>query len=271
MKYLKSIRIIFWMMTIIMFIGTVTSIGFYLFQDRIIFQGDTLNRDYAFIFDQPFEEFFIPTHDGKQLNALLFKTSRPSKGLILYFHGNADNLQRWGENAVDFTGQGYDILMTDYRGYGKSTGTPGENDFYSDALTVLKWSQSNLPFNRLVFYGRSLGSAVASQLATVYEPDLLVLETPFDEISGAMYIPFRFIVNSFPLKYRFPNHIFLTRVTCRKLIIHGNNDWVVPLSSALKLKPLLQKRDQFVIIDGGRHRNLRDFEGFHSALAEALQ
>jgi pimeloyl-ACP methyl ester carboxylesterase len=248
-----------------------TTAGFYLLQHRIIFQGEPLSKDYEFHFDPPFKEYSIPTADGEILNALLFRAGQPAKGLILYFHGNADNLQRWGMYAVDFTQLGYDVLMTDYRGYGKSTGTPTESAFYTDAETVLRWSESNLHYTKLVYYGRSLGSAVASNLAMENTPDLLILETPFDEISGAMYVPVKMVLSVFPLKYRFPNHIFLSKVGCKKVIIHGTDDWVVPLSSAMNLKRRLQPHDQFIIIEGGGHRNLRDFEAFHKALAEALQ
>lgn len=217
------------------------------------------------------EEYFIRTEDGEDLNALLFKTKLKSKGLILYFHGNADNLQRWGKYAVDFTKLGYDILMMDYRGYGKSTGKPTERDLYKDALTVFRWSEANLKYERLIFYGRSLGSAVASNLATAVTPDLLILETPFDELKGAVYEPIRPLLYFLPLHSNFPNKTFLPKVSCRKVIIHGTKDQVVPISSALRLKPLLQEGDQFEIIEGGSHRNLRDFESFHKVLAEALK
>jgi fermentation-respiration switch protein FrsA (DUF1100 family) len=217
------------------------------------------------------EEYFVKTQDGETLNVLLFKTKLNSKGLILYFHGNADNLQRWGQYAEDFTKLGYDILMMDYRGYGKSTGEPIENNLYKDALAVFHWSQTNLKPNRYIFYGRSLGSAVASNLATAVTPDLLILETPFDELKGAVYEPLKPLLYFLPLHSSFSNKIFLPKVKCQKVIIHGTNDQVVPLSSALRLKPLLGDGDQFVIIEGGSHRNLSDFESFHSALAGVLK
>ena len=194
-----------------------------------------------------------------------------SKGLILYFHGNADNLQRWGKYSGDFTRLGYDILMMDYRGYGKSTGYPSERELYIDALTVLRWSQINVAHTRLIIYGRSLGSAVASNLATAVTPDMLILETPFDELKGAIYEPLKPLLYFLPLHSKFSNKTFLQKVNCKKVIIHGTKDQVVPLSSALRLKPLLEEGDQFVIIEGGSHRNLRDFESFHVALAQALK
>lgn len=239
-------------------------VGFYVNQDKFIFQSETLPQDYKFTFDKKFTEYFIPTEDGHQLNALLFNTERPSvpKGLILYFHGNARNLKRWGEYATDFTSLGYDVLMVDYRGYGKSTGSPTEENLYNDAQIILKWSRTNFSYAHTIMYGRSLGAAVATHLATQSTPDLLILETPFDELTSVLY--------SFPSRYSFDNHTMLPEVKCRKIIIHGTKDRVVPLSSALRLKPLLYEEDKFVIIEGGGHNDLREFKEYHKVLEEVL-
>jgi len=239
-------------------------VGFYVNQDKFIFQSESLPQDYRFTFDKKFTEYFIPTEDGHQLNALLFNTERPSvsKGLILYFHGNARNLKRWGEYATDFTSLGYDVLMIDYRGYGKSTGSPTEENLYNDAQIILKWSRANFNYTHIIIYGRSLGAAVATHLATQSTPDLLILETPFDKLSSLLY--------SFPSRYTFANHAMLPEVKCRRIIIHGTEDGVVPLSSALRLKSLLHEHDKFVIIEGGGHNDLREFEEYHKVLEEVL-
>lgn len=243
---------------------------FYLFPEKFIFQPKTLAADHVFQFDQSFEEYFIQTPDGETLNALLFKSPTPSKGFILYFHGNAGNLQRWGNYAIDFTKLGYDILMVEYRGYGKSTGKPSEADFYSDAQLVLDWAKANIPFSRLIIYGRSLGSGVATQLAVKNTPDLLILETPFNELRGAINTPLQPLLFLFPARYHFPNDKNIPLLKCKKVIFHGTLDWVVPLSSALKLKPLLSRDDRFFVIEGGGHRNLNKFKAFQTGLAEVL-
>lgn len=246
-------------------------LGFYFFQDRIIFQPDKLAREYSFQFDFEFEEYFIEASDGVQLNALLFKTMQPSKGLIMYFHGNADNVQRWGKYAVDLTAQGYDVLMPEYRGYGKSGGKPSEQSFYTDAGIVLAWANENLKFEKIIFYGRSLGSGVASQLATQHNPDLLILETPFDNLHGVVYPPIKPLLWFLPLNATFSNDEYLKKIKCRKVIIHGTDDWVVPVSSALRLKPLLKDGDIFVIIEDGSHKDLRNFEEYHAVLSKVLR
>jgi pimeloyl-ACP methyl ester carboxylesterase len=236
------------------------------FQDKLVFQGRILPADHVFKFNQPFAEHSIKTQDGNTLSAILFPAEGDARGLILYFHGNAGNLQRWGEYAPDFTTLGYDILMVDYRGYGKSTGIPSEALLYDDALRVNQWSDS-IPHKKLVVYGRSLGAAVATNLAIKINPDLLVLETPFYELKDAVNGWLQPFVN---LKHEFPNYKFLPVVKCRKVILQGTKDAVVPFSSAIKLKPLLGPGDEFVVIDDGGHNNLTKFPLFHETLKRVL-
>ncbi|MEK7826436.1 MAG: alpha/beta fold hydrolase, partial [Thermodesulfobacteriota bacterium] len=89
-------------------------------QESLIFYPEILPPDYPFAFSQPFEEVNVPV-EAATLNALLFKAQN-AKGVVLYLHGNAGSLRSWGDVAGDFTSRGYDILIPDYRGFGKSTG-----------------------------------------------------------------------------------------------------------------------------------------------------
>src|SRR5690606_27747080 len=102
------------------------------FQESFIFLPSTLPQEYSFSFPTPFEELFLESEDGAVLNALHFKAENP-KGVILYFHGNAGDLSRWGEITQGFTKHSYDVLVMDYRTYGKSKGKLSEESLYSDA------------------------------------------------------------------------------------------------------------------------------------------
>ncbi len=263
---IKPKKIIGWTTGTLIALWLMVVVVTQLFQDKFIFQATRLSADHVFRFNQPFSEHFIKTPDNETLNALLFPAVENSKGLILYFHGNAGDLQRWGQYASDFTSLGYDILMIDYRGYGKSTGTPSEKLLYDDALTISKWADT-IPHSKLIIYGRSLGTGVATNLATKVNADLLVLETPFYELKDAVNVWLRPAVD---LKHEFPNYNFLTQVKCRKVIIQGTDDSVVPYSSAIKLKPLLGPADEFVVIEDGQHNNLTEFPVFHETLKRVL-
>jgi fermentation-respiration switch protein FrsA (DUF1100 family) len=244
----------------------------YLFQRLIVFQPSRLKHDHKYFFENDFSEHFIATYDNHLLNALYFKTDRQSKGLVLYFHGNSSNLKRWGTYAIDFTRKQFDVLMIDYRGFGKSTGTPTEQGLYDDAECIFRWVTENLDnrYDRLIFYGRSLGSAIATELATKHSPDLLILETPFDSIKGAFSKALRPLVFPFPLRFNLKNTHLIPKVKCKIIILTGTRDRITPLSSSIRLKPFLKPYDKFIIIPKGRHRNLRKFGLFHLKLAEAL-
>ena len=120
--------------------------GLYVFQDKIIFHPVKLSKNYTYQFDQPFIEITITSHLGNKLNGLVFKAniSRP-KGTILYFHGNADNVQRWGQYAVDFTSLGYTVVMFDFAGFGKSTGAVSEKNLYLDSEDMWEWTKIRAP------------------------------------------------------------------------------------------------------------------------------
>ncbi|MFN3840787.1 MAG: alpha/beta hydrolase [Cyclobacteriaceae bacterium] len=242
-----------------------------VFQDALIFQAEKLDPTYAYSFELPFQEISISTDDGETLNALLFSPADTSRGLILYFHGNAGSLQRWGNIASGLTAHGYQVLVFDYRGYGKSTGKPSEEGLYRDAEAIWEWATTHMPHQKQILFGRSLGSAVAAYLAARVNPDLLVLETPFDNLRGAVNPVFRPLVNIFPLRYTFPTIDRVEQASCKKLIFHGTDDPVVSLNSALRLKNALRPADEFVILEGGTHDNLSEFVLYRQKLSEALK
>ena len=253
-------------LSIILFYGISVTI-IYFIQDKLIFLSSELNKDHQFKFSNDFAEFNIKTNENRIINALLFKSISPPKGLIIYFHGNEGSLERWGNYASNFTVSGYDILMTDYRGYGKSTGKPSETALYDDAEFIWNWAKTKFNRKKHIIYGRSLGAAVASYLAASVNPDMLILETPFDNINDAIpayIIPYK-------LKYTFSNSRHLRNVKCKKVIFHGTRDMLIPLSSAMKLKPFLTDDDTMIIIKNGRHANLDSFSEYHEALAEILR
>ena len=242
--------------------------GIYLLQDKIIFQPESLADDYKFEFEQEFSEVTINPRIGHEINTLIFGVNNaPLKGTILYFHGNADNLQRWGEYAEDFTSLGYAVLMIDYSGYGKSKGTPSEEILFQDAEDAWQWAKMHLPSKEFIFYGRSLGAAVASQLASRHQPAQLIMETPFYQLIQSR-LSFFF---PFGLKYQFANYKYLPDVLCPITIIQGTQDHIVSYKSAQKLQPLLKEADNFIVIEGGGHKDLREYEAYHLALAKVLE
>ena len=242
--------------------------GLYTFQEKIIFRPTSLDMNYKFEFDVPFEELFFKTDEETTINALLFKTEVP-KGVILYFHGNAGNLQRWGDIASQLTRYNFDVLVIDYRGYGKSSPTISENGLYLDAVFCYDWLISQ-NYKNVICYGRSLGGAMASYVATQREVSHLILETPFyslADVAGKRFpvIPFKKL-----MKYRFPNNEFAEQISAQVSIIHGSKDRVVPIASALQLKKVYGSQANFVRINNGMHNNLSDFSLYWHSIENIL-
>ena len=257
----------------IVLIYVLVIVGIYALQKYIIFQPVELAAEYKFVFENSYDEFFIKTVDDATLNVLLFQTDLPRKGLVLYFHGNADNLQRWGKFHSDFTSRGYDILMPDFRGFGKSTGEPDELKFYQDAQLIYNWIFENLEKykkNEVIIYGRSLGCAIASNLATKVETQKVILETPFKNINNLMKTNGRIIFLPFDFKYNFPNDEHLMKIQKPIYIFAGTKDLVVPNKSTEQLRPLLKPSDQYIEIEGGGHKNLSTFKKYQQTLDAIL-
>jgi alpha-beta hydrolase superfamily lysophospholipase len=246
----------------------------YLFQKQIIFHPRSLAADYQYRFEEQFEEFFLPTSDGEKINTLYFKSKTTSngapKGIVLYFHGNADNLQRWGKHAADFTSRNYDFALIDYRGFGKSTGTINENAMYKDAQLLYNWALQKYPAQQIVIYGRSLGTAVASGLAAQVAAKALILETPFYNIKSVFDTQVPFLKMPFEMHYQFPTDAFVQKVKYPIHIIHGTKDEIVPYKCAILLKNVIKSTDEFITIEGGKHKNLNTFQQYYDCLDKWL-
>src|SRR5690554_6918936 len=150
----------------------------YFLQEKILFMPTVLPQDFQYEFNHPFEELFLKTEDHAVINALHFKAENP-KGVILYFHGNAGELSRWGIVVQKFVEMRYDVLVMDYRTYGKSTGKLSEKALYSDAELFYKYLLIRYPEDKIVVYGRSLGTTFATYVAAKNHPKQLLLEAPF--------------------------------------------------------------------------------------------
>ena len=241
---------------------------FYTLQEKIIFRPVSLELSHEFDFDVPFEELFFKTDENTTINALLFKAEM-SKGVILYFHGNAGNLDRWGEITSQFTRYNYDVLVIDYRNYGKSSKTLSEEGLYHDALFCYDWLLTQ-GYKNIITYGRSLGCAMASYVASKRTVNYLILETPFYNLADVAMSRFPMFPVKKLIKYHFPNNEFAKQIQAPVAIIHGTKDRVVPMESALKLYKVYGEQSNFIKIEGGMHNNISDFGLFWDRISEIL-
>jgi len=209
------------------------------------------------------EDFFVHIRE--------FKVASP-KGVIIYFHGNRDDIKKWGPIASKFTIFNYDIVVWDYPGYGKSKGEISEENINEDALLVFDYIQSNNRYKTCILYGRSLGSGVAAYTAYKRPVDKIILETPYYSISQLVenYTYFDFISEKVP--YVFPSYFYLSECKIPILIFHGDQDKLIPLESAQSLyNSMSSKQKSFVLIQGGNHNNLAEYQLYWDSLAQFLK
>lgn len=242
----------------------------YFLQEKILFLPTELPQDYAYSFDYPFEEVFLNPKENVSINALHFKTENP-KGVILYFHGNAGDLSRWGTIAQHFVYLDYDVFIMDYRTYGKSTGKLTEQSFYDDAQYCYDYLLNRYQEDQITVYGRSLGTGMATYLASKHQPKQLILETPYYSILDVGKHRFPLLPVGLLLKYKFPSYSYIPDVECPITIFHGTEDSVVPYSSAEKLHSVApSEATKFITIEGGNHNDLIEFETYKKALKDLL-
>ncbi len=271
MKINKPIRYTLYLAAVYLFIH----IAAYALQEKFFFLEEKLHADHQFNFTNSnisdFEELFLPMENGDQVNGLYFKTKNTAKGDILYFHGNAGSLDRWGDYAHRFTAKGYNILMIDYRGYGKSDGKPSEANFYEDGQKAYDWIRQKSSAQNLIIYGRSIGCGVATHIASKNPAKLLIMETPFNSMHDVVQTRYPFLILKIPLRHRFPNDENLHKIDYPVHIFHGTKDKVVPYNCTLKLKKHFKSGDQFYTIKNAGHNDLINFPEFNKTLDMILE
>ena len=253
----------------ILVIYIIACLILYWVQEKFIFFPTTLPKDYSFKQFRNFEEVYFKNGNNSQVHALHFKVPKP-KGLVLYFHGNARALDTWAYAANDFIKRGYEVLMQDYRSYGKSEGTLSEKALHKDAMMIYNELNKKHHATDIIIYGRSLGTGIACQLATQVKARMVILETPYlSLVEMAKKKLFLFPV-SLLLRYRMRNDLNIKKVQCPVHIFHGTEDELIPYEHAQRLEKLHGSKKILTTINEGTHNNLTDFDLFQDKLDDLL-
>jgi alpha-beta hydrolase superfamily lysophospholipase len=257
---------------VIVLIYCVIGIALFYLQDYFLFHPTPLERSYQYKFDTPFAEVDIPFNETDTLNMVqFFPTDSVRKGVVLYFHGNRGNINRYAKFAVNFTKQGYEVWMEDYPGFGKTVSVRNEKILYQQAEQVYRMAASKYKKDSIIIYGKSFGTGIAAYVASVYNCKELILETPYYSIPS-LFSCYAFIYpTSRMANYKIPTNEFLQEVKAPIAIFHGTDDGVIPYRCAAKLKSVLKPTDQFITIEDGSHHNLNDFPLYHQKLDSLLK
>lgn len=263
----------YWISTILIIIISylAISIALYYLQDYVLFKPEKLPKDFQFDYEnQQTKEYNLETRDGATINGVRFFPKGESKGVVLYLKGNSKSIKGWGKFAVDFTRHGYDVLMVDYRGFGKSTGKRSQKAIKRDLQLVYNKLKEMTTEDNIILYGRSLGSGFAAKLASMNNPKMLVLDAPYYSLTKvtSRYMPFMPL--SILLKYPLPTYKWLKYVQCPVHIIHGTHDKLIPYKSSVKLSQIKPELTKLHTVIGGGHKNLNNYESYHKMLDDIL-
>jgi pimeloyl-ACP methyl ester carboxylesterase len=254
----------------ILLILAALSVLAYLLQEYFIFKPEKLRQDFKFNYDIPFTELFFNVAPGVSINGLHFYREKPV-GLILYFHGNTRSIKGWAKYARDFYRYNYDVVLVDYRGFGKSTGKRSEKEMLADMQYVYEALKEKYPEHHLLVYGRSMGSGFATKIACDNKPRYLILDAPYYSFKKVAQrflpiLPVRFL-----LRYHLRTDMWIRKVNCHTYILHGTRDWLIPIAQSEKLQQLSPAKITLIRIKGGGHNNLPFFPEYHNFIRDILK
>jgi hypothetical protein len=206
----------------------------------------------------PFTDVRIPTADGETLHAWWLEHPSP-RAHVIFWHGNGGNLSMWLDVIAELRRRGFSVLAVDYRGYGASTGKPSERGLYRDADAAVRLFAERLrtPGAPVIYWGRSIGSAVAAYAASKAPPDALVLESPFPDLRTILRTNPVLWVLSWLSSYRFSTSRYLAGYQAPLLVVHGDADTIIPFSAGRKVfERAPTTRKSFLSISGADHNDL---------------
>ena len=231
----------------------------WLFQARLLYlpqvpgrQWDATPADVGLVH----ENVAIATADGVELSAW-FVPAPASRATILFFHGNAGNISHRLGTLAAFHELGLATLIVDYRGYGRSGGQPSERGTRRDARAAWRYliEERGQDPDRIVIAGRSLGSAVATDLAASLQtgPAAVILEAPFTSVPELAAAAYPFLPARWLSRFRYATAEHVTDIHVPLLVIHGRDDEIVPIEHGRRVFAAGNEPKRFLELDGGHN------------------
>ncbi len=201
-----------------------------------------------------FEDRTLTTQDGVRISAWWVPRG-DARATVLFFHGNAGNNGDRVPELQTLHALGYNVLIVDYRGYGRSEGSPGETETYLDAQAAWEHlTQSHgLPARSIVIVGESIGGAVAIDLAHRTSPGALVVLSSFTRLGDVAALHYPFLPVRWMLRHRYDSIDKVGEISCPKLFFHGSEDMLIPLANGRALFEAAADPKQFVVTPGGHN------------------
>jgi fermentation-respiration switch protein FrsA (DUF1100 family) len=218
-----------------------------------------------------FDELQFSAADGTPLHGWWIPTPAKRLGHVLLAHGNAGNIGDRVLHAQLLTAAGFDVLLFDYRGYGRSAGRPDEPGTYADARGAREalLARPGIDPSRVYYLGESLGGAVALRLALEHPPAGLVLMSTFLSVRAMARVHYPFVPPP-AVPDAYPSLRLIGGLRCPLLVVHGADDAIVPLEQAQRLFDAAPQPKQLRVLAGVGHNDLVLYAGEQWAAAIAM-
>ncbi len=200
--------------------------------------------------DSEFESIFLNTEDNVKIHCYWCPAKDIDAPILLSFHGNAENANMGIDIARRINEKNVSVILADYRGYGKSEGTPSETGTYKDAKAYYDFALTKTDVDKIVVHGRSLGSAVAVNLAVKRKIAGLILESALTTAEEVFHTPEHIM----GVKYRSID--IIDEVKAPVLIIHGEKDVIVPFWMGEKLYANVKTEKEIFAVESAGHNDL---------------
>jgi fermentation-respiration switch protein FrsA (DUF1100 family) len=182
-----------------------------------------------------FSEYFINAADGTRLQ-IWYRPAQAGFPTIAYFHGNADHMGGRAPLFSALTAKGFGLAALSYRGYGKSEGTPSEQGLYQDARAMIGFVESQgVAPNRIMLYGESLGTGIATQMAVEYPVAALALQSPYISVEDRASELYRFIPVKWLMKDKYRSIDKIGKIKATLILFHGEMDSIIPVSHGRRM------------------------------------
>jgi fermentation-respiration switch protein FrsA (DUF1100 family) len=203
------------------------------------------------------EDHWFQAEDGTKLHAWYVKAPEPVC-VLLYFHGNAGNLAGRAEKVRRLRDAGMSVFIIDYRGYGRSEGSPGEDGSYLDGLAAYDYltSLSGIDSSKVILHGTSLGGAIAVDVAVHRPARAMILESTFSSARDVAAFAYPFLPARFMMKTRLDSESKIGSVKIPLLFIHGTDDSVIPIKLGRRLFAAANEPKEFHPIVGADHNDV---------------
>jgi uncharacterized protein len=197
------------------------------------------------------------TADGVTLHGWIFGSSHPSRATVLVCNGNAGNRAYRAPLASALQAHGLSVLLFDYRGFGENGGAPTEGGLAADGRAARDYllRRPGASASRLVYFGESLGAAVATELAVAHPPAALILRSPFTSMTDVGRVHYPLLPVRWLLRDRYPSIDRIAHIRAPLLVIAGDRDAIVPLDQSRRLYEAAASRDKHLLVIPGADHN----------------